>query len=50
VLGVALNRVPTDRGLRLDIDALRAAVADDRAAGRRRRCVVATAGTTGTGL
>jgi aromatic-L-amino-acid decarboxylase len=49
VLGVTLRRVATDAGLRLDVDALRAAVADDRAGGRRPWCVVATAGTTGTG-
>jgi aromatic-L-amino-acid decarboxylase len=49
VLGVTLRRVPADAGLRLDVDALQVAVAEDRAAGRRPWCVVATAGTTGTG-
>jgi aromatic-L-amino-acid/L-tryptophan decarboxylase len=48
VLGVAVRRVATDDALRLDVDALRAAVADDRAGGRRPWCVVGTAGTTGT--
>jgi aromatic-L-amino-acid/L-tryptophan decarboxylase len=41
--------VPTDMELRMDSDALRAAVADDRAAGRRPFLVVASAGTTNTG-
>lgn len=49
VLGVPLRRVETDAQLRLDADALLAAVADDRAGGRRPWCVVGTAGTTGTG-
>jgi aromatic-L-amino-acid/L-tryptophan decarboxylase len=35
VLGVTVHRVATDDALRLDVDALRAAVADDRARGRR---------------
>jgi aromatic-L-amino-acid decarboxylase len=48
VLGVTLRRVQTDAALRLDVAALRAAVADDRAGGRRPWCVVGTAGTTGT--
>ena len=49
LLGVRLRGLPTDPDLRLDVDALAAAAADDRAAGRRPWCVVATAGTTGTG-
>jgi hypothetical protein len=49
LLGVRLRRIPTDADLRLDVASLAAAVADDRAAGRRPWCVVATAGTTGTG-
>jgi glutamate/tyrosine decarboxylase-like PLP-dependent enzyme len=49
LLGVRLRSIPTDTELRLDADALAAAVADDRGAGRRPWCVVATAGTTGTG-
>jgi aromatic-L-amino-acid/L-tryptophan decarboxylase len=48
VLAVTVHRVATDDALRLDVDALRAAVADDRARGRRPWCVVGTAGTTGT--
>jgi aromatic-L-amino-acid decarboxylase len=49
LLGVGLRGLPTDADLRLDVDALAAAVAEDRGAGRRPWCVVATAGTTGTG-
>ena len=45
----ALRRVPTDAGLRIDIKALRAAVAEDRAAGFRPAGVIATAGTVNTG-
>ena len=44
-----LRRLPSDRQYRLDRDALRTAVADDRAAGRRPFCIVANAGTTNTG-
>lgn len=43
------RRLPTDAALRLDVDALRRAVREDRAAGRRPFCVVANAGTTNTG-
>jgi aromatic-L-amino-acid decarboxylase len=39
----------TDTGFRFDVDALSAAVAEDRLAGRRPGFVVATAGTTNTG-
>ena len=52
VLGLgnqALRRIPTDSALRLDIDALRAAIAEDRADGFKPCCVVATAGTVNTG-
>jgi aromatic-L-amino-acid/L-tryptophan decarboxylase len=45
----ALARIPTDAGFRMDLDALCAAIADDRAAGRKPACVIATAGTTNTG-
>lgn len=45
----ALRRIPTDAGYRLDPDALAAAIAEDRAAGRRPFLVVATAGTVNTG-
>ncbi len=45
----AIRTVPTDRRQRMDVDALRTAVAADRAAGRVPFCVVASAGTTNTG-
>ena len=48
-LGVGLERVAVDRDRRLDPAALRAAIASDRAAGLLPICVVANAGTTGTG-
>ena len=41
--------VEVDDGLRLDVDALAAAIAADRAAGLRPFSVIATAGTTNTG-
>jgi aromatic-L-amino-acid/L-tryptophan decarboxylase len=41
-------RIPTDADFRMDVDALRAAVDADRAAGRVPFAVVATAGTTST--
>jgi glutamate/tyrosine decarboxylase-like PLP-dependent enzyme len=41
--------VPTDDDFRMDLNALRAAIAQDRAAGRRPFCVAATAGTVNTG-
>lgn len=44
-----LRLVPTDGELRMDPDALRAAVRDDRAAGMRPFLVVPAAGTTNTG-
>jgi glutamate/tyrosine decarboxylase-like PLP-dependent enzyme len=44
-----LRKLPTDEQFRLDIDALRRAVAEDRRAGRTPFCVVANAGTTNTG-
>ncbi|MBA3583207.1 MAG: decarboxylase [Gemmatimonadetes bacterium] len=44
-----LRRLPSDDGYRLPLDALVAAVAEDRASGRRPFCVVANAGTTNTG-
>jgi aromatic-L-amino-acid/L-tryptophan decarboxylase len=49
LLGVSLRRLPVDAELRLDLRALDAAVAEDRATGRRPWCVAASAGTTGTG-
>ena len=44
-----LRRVPVDADLRMDVDALRAAIARDRAAGETPICVIATAGTVNTG-
>jgi len=50
-LGVeAIHRVATDDDHRLDVGALRAAVAADRAAGERPFCVAASAGTVSTGV
>lgn len=52
VLGIghdAVRRVAVDSQLRMDVAALRAAVAADRAAGRRPFCVAASAGSVGTG-
>jgi glutamate/tyrosine decarboxylase-like PLP-dependent enzyme len=51
VLGFAPEQVRTlpSEGGRLPVDAVAAAVAEDRAAGRRPFCVAATAGTTSTG-
>lgn len=45
----ALVRVRSDERGRLDLQALREAIAADRAAGFRPACVIATAGTTNTG-
>ena len=45
----ALVRVPTDASYRMDITALATAIAQDRAAGLKPACVIATAGTTNTG-
>ncbi|SFO07807.1 Glutamate or tyrosine decarboxylase [Mesorhizobium sp. NFR06] len=45
----ALRRIPSDAGLRIDMAALKAAVAEDRAAGFRPACVIGTAGTVNTG-
>jgi aromatic-L-amino-acid decarboxylase len=47
--GDAVRTVPVDGSLRMDVGALRAAVALDRAAGRRPFCVAASAGTVNTG-
>jgi glutamate/tyrosine decarboxylase-like PLP-dependent enzyme len=50
VLGLEDGRaLASDAGFRLDPGELRAAIAADRAAGRRPVCVAATAGTTNTG-
>jgi glutamate/tyrosine decarboxylase-like PLP-dependent enzyme len=45
----SLRRVPTDDAMRIDLDALAAMVAADRANGLRPVCVVGVAGTTNTG-
>ena len=45
----ALRRIPTDAELRIDLAALRTAIAEDRAAGWRPACVIGTAGTINTG-
>ena len=45
----ALCRVPSDAACRMDVEALRGAVARDRAAGLHPACVIATAGTVNTG-
>lgn len=52
VLGLgnqALRRIATDSALRIDLSALRAAIAEDRAAGFQPACVIGTAGTVNTG-
>ena len=45
----AARRIPVDDDLRLDVDRLRAAIAEDRASGSAPFMVVATAGTTSAG-
>ena len=47
--GKALRRVGTDAAFRMDIHALRGAIAEDRARGVTPACIIATAGTTNTG-
>jgi glutamate/tyrosine decarboxylase-like PLP-dependent enzyme len=52
VLGLgsqALRRIPSDTELRIDLHALKTAIAEDRAAGLRPACVIGTAGTVNTG-
>jgi aromatic-L-amino-acid/L-tryptophan decarboxylase len=44
-----LRRIPVDAGARMDVGAMRSAVAEDRRAGLEPFCVVATAGTVNTG-
>jgi aromatic-L-amino-acid decarboxylase len=46
----ALRRIPVDDGLRLDVKRLSEAVVEDLSAGRRPFCVIATAGTTNSGM
>ncbi|MDG4852730.1 MULTISPECIES: aspartate aminotransferase family protein [unclassified Mesorhizobium] len=45
----ALRRVATDADLRIDVDALKTAIAEDRAAGFKPACIIGTAGTVNTG-
>ena len=45
----SLRKLPVDAQRRMDMAALRSAIADDRAAGHRPACVVASAGTVNTG-
>ncbi|WP_192258821.1 pyridoxal phosphate-dependent decarboxylase family protein [Mesorhizobium caraganae] len=45
----ALRRIASDASLRIDIAALRAAIAEDRAAGFKPACIVGNAGTVNTG-
>ena len=45
----ALSRIPTGSDCRMDLDALRRAIADDRRGGWQPACVIATAGTVNTG-
>lgn len=47
--GKALGRILSDENFRVDVSALRAAIAADRAYGLTPACVIATAGTTNTG-
>jgi glutamate/tyrosine decarboxylase-like PLP-dependent enzyme len=47
--GDAVRTIAVDRDFRMDVGALRAAVAADRLAGRRPFCVAASAGTVNTG-
>jgi glutamate/tyrosine decarboxylase-like PLP-dependent enzyme len=45
----ALRRIPTDARFRIDIAALRQAIAEDRQAGLQPACIIGTAGTVNTG-
>jgi len=45
----ALRRIPTDTDFRIDISALRDAIAEDRASGLRPACIIANAGSVNTG-
>src|SRR5438105_2852441 len=46
----ALRRIAVDDQLRMDLTKLEGAIAEDRAAGNKPFCVVATAGTTNSGI
>lgn len=45
----ALRRIQTDSDYRIDLASLRAAIAEDRAAGFRPACIIGTAGTVNSG-
>ena len=45
----ALRRIPTDADYHIDLDALRAAIAEDRAAGMKPACIIGNAGIVNTG-
>ncbi|SDN99701.1 aspartate aminotransferase family protein [Ensifer sp. YR511] len=45
----ALRRIPSDSRYRIDLEALRAAIAEDRARGFRPACVIGSAGTVNSG-
>jgi glutamate/tyrosine decarboxylase-like PLP-dependent enzyme len=45
----ALRRIASDAGFRIDLAALRAAIAEDRACGFAPACIIASAGTVNTG-
>ncbi len=45
----SLRLLPVDDGFRIDVDALKAAIAADRAAGHRPACIIASAGTVNSG-
>lgn len=45
----ALRRIPTNARYRIDLARLRAAIAEDRAAGFRPACIIGTAGTVNSG-
>ncbi|HVY99136.1 MAG TPA: pyridoxal-dependent decarboxylase, partial [Dongiaceae bacterium] len=45
----ALRRIPSDADFRIDLAALRAAIAEDRAKGFTPACIIASAGTVNTG-
>ncbi|ESX22332.1 aspartate aminotransferase family protein [Mesorhizobium sp. M1148] len=45
----ALRRIASDAGLRIDIEGLRTAISEDRAAGFKPACIIGNAGTVNTG-
>jgi glutamate/tyrosine decarboxylase-like PLP-dependent enzyme len=46
----ALRRIPVEPNIQLDLSSLEKAIAEDRISGKRPFCVVATAGTTNSGI